>query len=151
LKFVTEFRNSELAEGIVQQIQSRSKTHTRLMEFCGGHTVSLFRYGIRQLLPATINMLSGPGCPICVTANADIDKAITLAQIPDVIITTFGDMMRVPGSYSTLQEAKANGSDVRIVYSTIDALEIAENNPSKAVVFLGIGFETTAPTVAASI
>jgi len=151
LKLVTEFRNSDMAKGLTAQIKNRSKRNARLMEFCGGHTVAIFRYGIRQFLPDTINMLSGPGCPICVTANADIDKAIALAQIPQIIITTFGDMMRVPGSYSTLQEAKANGSDVRIVYSTMDALKIAEDNPRKHVVFLGIGFETTAPTIAASI
>jgi len=121
------------------------------MEFCGGHTVTIFRYGIRQVLPKTIEMVSGPGCPICVTANADLDKAIALAQIPDVIITTFGDMLKVPGSYSSLQEVKADGADVRMVYSTMDALNLAEENPAKSVVFLGIGFETTAPTIAASI
>ena len=121
------------------------------MEFCGGHTVTIFRYGIREILPETIEMVSGPGCPICVTANADLDKAIALAQIPDVIIATFGDMLKVPGSRSSLQEVKADGAEVLTVYSTMDALKIAENNPAKSVVFLGIGFETTAPTIAASI
>ena len=121
------------------------------MEFCGGHTTTIFRYGIRQVLPKTIEMVSGPGCPICVTANADLDKAIALAQIPDVIIATFGDMLKVPGSYSSLQEVKAGGANVRMVYSTMDALNLAEENPAKSVVFLGIGFETTAPTIAASI
>jgi hydrogenase expression/formation protein HypD len=121
------------------------------MEFCGGHTVTIFRYGIRQLLPKTIEMVSGPGCPICVTANADLDKAIALAQVPGVIIATFGDMLRVPGSRSSLQETKAVGGDVRTVYSTMDALKVAEDNPDNSVVFLGIGFETTAPTIAASI
>jgi hydrogenase expression/formation protein HypD len=121
------------------------------MEFCGGHTVSITRYGIRQLLPSTIEMLSGPGCPVCVTANADLDRAIALARLPGVIITTFGDMVRVPASRSSLQQVKAQGGDVRIVYSTLDALEIARENPGKPVVFIGIGFETTAPTVAASI
>jgi len=121
------------------------------MEFCGGHTVTIFRYGIRQILPATIEMVSGPGCPICVTANADLDKAIALAQIPEVITATFGDMLKVPGSHTSLQELKADGADVRMVYSTSDALNMAEENPTKSVVFLGIGFETTAPTVAASI
>jgi hydrogenase expression/formation protein HypD len=121
------------------------------MEFCGGHTVTIFRYGIRQLLPKTIDMVSGPGCPICVTANADLDKAIALSQVPGVIIATFGDMLRVPGSSSSLQEAKAGGGDVRTVYSTMDALKIAGDNPDKSIVFLGIGFETTAPTIAASI
>jgi len=121
------------------------------MEFCGGHTVAIFRNGIRQVLPPTIEMVSGPGCPICVTANADLDKAIALAEIPDVIITTFGDMLNVPGSRSSLQRAKSEGSDVRIVYSTMDALKIARDNTTRRVIFLGIGFETTAPTIAAAI
>jgi len=121
------------------------------MEFCGGHTVTIFRYGIRQVLPPTIDMVSGPGCPICVTANVDLDKAIALSQISDVIVATFGDMLKVPGSRSSLQEVKADGADVHMVYSTMDALRIAEDNPAKSVVFLGIGFETTAPTIAASI
>ncbi len=151
MKFITEFRSSELAEGLISQIHRKSKTSARFMEFCGGHTVTIFRYGIRRVLPSTIDMVSGPGCPICVTANADLDKAIALAQIPEVIIATFGDMLKVPGSHSSLQEVKANGADVRMVYSTMDALKIAEDNPGKSVVFLGIGFETTAPTIAASI
>ncbi len=151
MKLTSEFRNSKLAGGLLDQIRRHSRRHVRLMEFCGGHTVTVFRYGIRKLLPSTISMVSGPGCPICVTANADLDKAIALAHIPGVIITTFGDMMKIPGSNSSLQEAKGEGADVRMVYSTMDALAIAAENPSKSVVFLGIGFETTAPTVAASI
>jgi len=151
LKFISEFRRSELAEGLISQIHRQSKTPARLMEFCGGHTVTIFRYGIRQVLPRTIDMVSGPGCPICVTANADLDKAIALSQIPGVIIATFGDMLKVPGSRSSLQKVKANGADVRTVYSTMDALKIAEADSSNSVVFLGIGFETTAPTIAASI
>jgi len=121
------------------------------MEFCGGHTVTIFRYGIRQVLPKTIDMVSGPGCPICVTATSDLDKAIALAQIPGVIIATFGDMLKVPGSHSSLQEVKADGAEVHTVYSTMDALKLAEENLTKSVVFLGIGFETTAPTIAASV
>jgi len=151
LRFITEFRRSELARGLISQIHRRSKTQARFMEFCGGHTVTIFRYGIRQVLPSTIDMVSGPGCPICVTANADLDKAIALAQIQGVIIATFGDMLKVPGSHSSLQEVKANGADVRMVYSTMDALKIAEEDSNKSVVFLGIGFETTAPTIAASV
>jgi hydrogenase expression/formation protein HypD len=103
------------------------------------------------LVPETVEMRSGPGCPVCVTATADLDKTIALAHLPEVIITTFGDMIRVPGSRSSLQKAKAEGADVRIVYSTIDAVEIAQANPRKSVIFVGIGFETTAPTIAASI
>lgn len=151
MRFIDEYRDAELGKRLVERIHRRSTKPVRLMEFCGGHTVTIFRHGIRQLLPPTIEMLSGPGCPVCVTATADLDKALALARLPDLIITTFGDMLKVPGSYSSLQQAKAEGSDVRIVYSTQDALEIARVNPSKSVVFLGIGFETTAPTVAASI
>ena len=151
MKFTTEFRNSEIARGLLTRIRQNSKQKVRFMEFCGGHTVAIFRYGIRQLLPATIEMISGPGCPVCVTATSDIDKAIALSQIQGVIITTFGDMLKVPGSRSSLQKARASGADVRMVYSTLDALQIARDNPAKSVVFLGIGFETTAPTVAASI
>ena len=151
MKFLTEFRNPELAGRLISQIHRQSQTKARFMEFCGGHTVTVFRYGIRQALPKTLEMVSGPGCPVCVTANADLDKAIALSQISNVIVTTFGDMLKVPGSHSSLQEARACGADVRIVYSTIDALKIATENPDRSVVFLGIGFETTAPTVAASI
>jgi hydrogenase expression/formation protein HypD len=151
LKYITEFRSSELGEGLISRIKERSKKKARFMEFCGGHTVTIFRYGIRQLLPPTIEMVSGPGCPICVTANADLDKAIALSKVPGVIITTFGDMLKVPGSYSSLEKAKAEGAEVQTVYSALNALDIAQANPKKSVVFLGIGFETTAPTIAASI
>jgi hydrogenase expression/formation protein HypD len=151
VKYISEFRRSELAQGLISHIRHRSNQPARFMEFCGGHTVTIFRYGIRQVLPQNIKMVSGPGCPICVTANADLDKAIALAQIPGVIIATFGDMLKVPGSRSSLQKAEAEGAEVMTVYSTMDALKAAEDNPDRSVVFLGIGFETTAPTVAASI
>lgn len=151
MKFISEYRDAEVGKRLVARISQRSTRPARLMEFCGGHTVSIAKHGIRQLLPPTIEMLSGPGCPVCVTANADLDKAIALTWLPDVIVATFGDMIKVPASRSSLQQAKAEGGDVRIVYSTQDALEIAQHNPSKAVVFIGIGFETTAPTVAASV
>lgn len=121
------------------------------MEFCGGHTVSIFKFGIRQILPPTIEMVSGPGCPVCVTATAGIDKAIAIASIPNVITTTFGDMLKVPGSHSSLQKARADGADVKTVYSALDALQIARANPDNTVVFIGVGFETTAPTIAASV
>jgi len=151
VKYITEFRRSELADGLISHIRRISRKPARFMEFCGGHTVTIFKYGIRQVLPPTIEMVSGPGCPICVTANADLDRAIALAKLPNVIIATFGDMLKVPGSRSSLQEAKAEGARVYTVYSTMDAIKAAEDNPAKSVVFLGIGFETTAPTVAASI
>jgi hydrogenase expression/formation protein HypD len=151
MRFIDEYRDAELGKQLIQRIHRRSTKPVRFMEFCGGHTVTIFKHGIRQLLPPTIEMLSGPGCPVCVTANADLDKAIALARLPDVIITTFGDMLKVPGSYSSLQQVKAEGGDVRIVYSAQDALNIARANPSKSIIFIGIGFETTAPTIAASI
>jgi hydrogenase expression/formation protein HypD len=151
MKLIDEYRDAELGKRLIERIHRRSKKPIRLMEFCGGHTVTILKHGIRQLLPPNIAMLSGPGCPVCVTATADLDKAMALARLPDVIITTFGDMLRVPGSYSSLQQVKAEGADIRIVYSTQDALDVARSNTSKSVIFLGIGFETTAPTIAASI
>jgi len=151
LKFVEEYRDPALGQKLLERIHRRSHKPARLMEFCGGHTVAIFKHGLRQLLPANIEMLSGPGCPVCVTASADLDKAIALGRLPGVIITSFGDMVRVPGSRSSLQGAKAEGADVRIVYSAQDALTIARENQGKSVVFIGIGFETTAPTIAASI
>jgi hydrogenase expression/formation protein HypD len=151
VKFIDEYRDVELSKKLVARIKQLSTRPTRLMEFCGGHTVAIMRNGIRQLLPPTVEMLSGPGCPVCVTANADIDRAVALARLPDVIVTTFGDMMKVPGSYSSLQQTRAREADIRIVYSTQDALQIARENPTQSVIFIGIGFETTAPTIAASI
>jgi hydrogenase expression/formation protein HypD len=151
MKFVAEYRDPALSKKLLERIHCRSRKPVRLMEFCGGHTVAIFKHGLRQLLPPNIEMLSGPGCPVCVTAAADLDEAIALGKLPDVIITSFGDMIRVPGSRSSLQQTKAEGADVRIVYSTQDALGIARDNPDKSVVFIGIGFETTAPTIAASI
>ena len=151
MKFIEEYRDVGLGKGLLARIRQTSTRPVRLMEFCGGHTVSIAKNGIRQLLPRNIEMLSGPGCPVCVTANADLDKAIALAAMPEVIVATFGDMIKVPASRSSLQRARAEGADVRVVYSTQDALDIARANPSKSVVFIGIGFETTAPTVAASV
>ena len=151
IKFLDEYRDSALAQRLVEKIRSHSICGVRLMEFCGGHTVAIMKYGLRQLLYPQVELLSGPGCPVCVTATGDLDKAIALAKNPQVIVTTFGDMVKVPGSYSSLQKVRAEGGDVRIVYSAQDALEIAQGNPEKKVVFLGIGFEATAPTIAASI
>jgi len=121
------------------------------MEFCGGHTHAILRFGLRELLSPAIELRSGPGCPVCVTSAADLNHAIGLAEVPGVILTTFGDMLRVPGSRGTLQEAHARGADVRVVYSPLDALEIARRNPQQQVVFLGVGFETTAPGIAAAL
>jgi len=151
MQYIDEYRDTELGKGLIKRIATISKRPVKLMEFCGGHTVSILKHGIRQLLPSNIEMLSGPGCPVCVTPVGDIDKSIALARKPETIITTFGDMIRVPGSSSSLQKEKAEGADVRIVYSARDAIEIARLNPLKKVVFVGVGFETTAPTVAASV
>jgi hydrogenase expression/formation protein HypD len=151
MKYVDEFRDPELARKLLARIEHRSTRPVRLMEFCGGHTHTIMRYGLRTLLPPAVDLRSGPGCPVCVTANIDLDRAIALARVPDLILATFGDMVRVPGSNQSLQDAKANGADVRMVYSTLDALKIARENRSRPVVFLGVGFETTAPTIAAAI
>ena len=151
LKHIDEYRDSDIAKALIQKIKGSSKQPVRLMEVCGTHTVSIFRSGIRTVLPPTISLLSGPGCPVCVTDQAEIDAFIELARVENVIITTFGDLMRVPGTTSSLQKQRAEGKDIRVVYSTFDALEIARKNPDKQVVFLGVGFETTAPTIAAAI
>ena len=151
LKHIDEYRDAEISQNLVKKIKSISQKQVRLMEVCGTHTVSIFRSGIRSVLPPTISLLSGPGCPVCVTAQAEIDAFIELARIDDMILTTFGDLMRVPGTKSSLQKESAGGRDIRVVYSTFDALEIARKNPAKKVVFLGVGFETTAPTIAAAI
>jgi hydrogenase expression/formation protein HypD len=151
LKHIEEYRDSELARQIVAKIKRRSKRNINLMEVCGTHTVAIFRSGIPSVLPKTISLLSGPGCPVCVTDQREIDAFIALARFDDVIVTTFGDLMRVPGSHSSLQRERAEGRDIRVVYSTVDALTIAQKNPNKKVVFLGVGFETTAPTIASAI
>ena len=122
-----------------------------IMEVCGTHTMAIARYGLRKLFPPEITMLSGPGCPVCVTSIEDIDRAIEISKRKDVITATFGDMMRVPGSRSSLESEKARGSDIRIVYSPMDALEVALFHPEKKVVFLGVGFETTSPAVAGTV
>ena len=151
IKYLEEYRDSEISRKLADRIRKISKKDIRLMEVCGTHTVSIFRSGIRSILPDTISLISGPGCPVCVTAQREIDAFIELSKADGVIITTFGDLMRVPGTKSSLQKERANGRDIRIVYSTFDALEVARKNPEKKVVFLGVGFETTAPTIAASV
>ncbi len=121
------------------------------MEVCGSHTMAIARYGIRQMLPENVKLISGPGCPVCVTSNDYLDRAIALGRLDKITLCTFGDMLRVPGSTSSLEKERATGSDIRIVYSTLDAVEIAQKNPDRKIIFLGVGFETTAPTIAASI
>jgi hydrogenase expression/formation protein HypD len=151
MKFIDEFRDKRIAEGLIQRIRKTSARPVQLMEVCGTHTVSIFRYGIRGMLPEHIRLLSGPGCPVCVTPNSDIDLAIALSRKKNMTIVTFGDMMRVPGSTSSLQKEKAEGMDIRILYSSLDALEIAKGHPEKKIVFLAVGFETTSPTIAVAI
>jgi hydrogenase expression/formation protein HypD len=156
MKYIDEFRDPYVAKQLIAQIctlveQQVNAEPIRLMEFCGGHTHAIFRFGLREMLGGCVDLRSGPGCPVCVTAAGDLDQAIALAKVPDLILTTFGDMVRVPGEGGTLQQARASGADVRIVYSPLDALGIARNNPHRPVVFLGVGFETTAPGVAAAL
>jgi hydrogenase expression/formation protein HypD len=142
---------TQLAQQLIADISRRSTRPVRLMEFCGGHTVAILKNGLRQLLPKSVQLFSGPGCPVCVTAIGDIDKVITLSRQAGVIVCSFGDLLRVPGSQGSLQQSRAEGNDIRIVYSALEALDIARLNPHKKVVMVGIGFETTAPTIAASI
>jgi hydrogenase expression/formation protein HypD len=151
MKHIDEYRDGELSRKIVDKIKATSRKKVRLMEVCGTHTMAIFRSGIRSLLPETITLLSGPGCPVCVTSQQEVDSFIKLTATRDVIVATFGDLMKVPGTHSSLQEERAEGKEIRVVYSTFDALDIAQKNPQKEVAFLGVGFETTAPTIAASI
>lgn len=135
----------------IREVSEELREEVNLMEVCGTHTVAIAQHGLRELLPPGVRLISGPGCPVCVTASEDIDLLLGLAEQPGVLLATFGDLMRVPGSGGSLQEKKAQGARVQVVYSTLDALKLAEENPGLEVVFAGIGFETTAPTVAVSI
>ena len=146
-----DFKDPKLARGLIDSIQALAPEHATLMEVCGTHTVAIARNGIRNLMPEGCRLASGPGCPVCVTSNHDIDAVIALARVPEVILTTFGDMTRVPGSTSSLLKEQAAGRDVRIVYSPLDALSIAKENPERQVVFVGVGFETTTPLIAIAI
>ena len=146
------FRDPGLARDLIARIRDTVGDRSiNLMEVCGTHTMSIGRFGFRSVMPEGLRLLSGPGCPVCVTANRDIDRAIAIARIEDVTIATFGDMMRVPGSTSSLAAEKAAGRDVRIVYSPLDALRIAEDEPDRQVVFVSVGFETTTPAIASCL
>ncbi|MCX7832535.1 MAG: hydrogenase formation protein HypD [Actinobacteria bacterium] len=151
VRLIDEFRDPELLRPLLQRISSYDDRNYSLMEVCGTHTVSISRFGIRSAVPENIKLLSGPGCPVCVTSQQDVDKAIELAKNSNIILATFGDMMKVPGTKSSLAKEKAKGANVVVCYSTREALDIAEEHPEKEVVFYGVGFETTAPTVAFSI
>lgn len=145
------FKDPKLARGLIETIHRLAPEHATLMEVCGTHTVAIARNGIRDLMPDGLRLASGPGCPVCVTCNRDIDTVIALARIPNVTITTFGDMTRVPGSTSSLLAEQAAGRSVEIVYSPLDALAFAKAHPEREVVFVGVGFETTTPLVAMAI
>ena len=155
MKYLDEFRKKEPFQAILSKIKSLPSTPISLMEVCGTHTVSISKSGLRSLLPPGIRLISGPGCPVCVTSLEDVDRVIMLAEEgrknKRYIIATFGDMMRVPGSYSSLLKEKAKGADIHILYSPADALVLARENPEKEVVFFAVGFETTTPTFAATI
>jgi hydrogenase expression/formation protein HypD len=151
VKFIDEFRDKNIAQGLIRRIFEVSTRPIQVMEVCGTHTVSFFRYGIREMLPKHIRLLSGPGCPVCVTPNQDIDLAIALSRREDVLLATFGDMMRVPGSTSSLQKEKAEGRSIRFVYSPLEVLRLAKENPEKKIVFLAVGFETTSPAIAMTL
>ena len=153
MRYIDEFRNNRIAKDVSGVIFRKAKGLGRMniMEVCGTHTMSICKFGIRSILPSNINLISGPGCPVCVTPKSYIDRAVGFCSIPGVIIATFGDMMRVPGSHSSLAEEKAKGAIVKVVYSCLDAVELAEKNPDKNIIFLGIGFETTTPTIASSV
>ena len=145
------FKDPKLAKGLIDSINAWAPESAVLMEVCGTHTVAIARNGIRALMPEGTRLASGPGCPVCVTSNHDIDKVIALARVPGVTVATFGDMTRVPGSTSSLLAEQAAGRDVRIVYSPLDALRLAQENPDRQVVFVGVGFETTTPLVAMAV
>jgi len=158
MKYVQEFRNPQKAQGLLHEIEALGEQITqdrpgpvKIMEVCGGHTHSIFKYGLESLLPPTVELVHGPGCPVCIMPKGRLDDAIALAQHPEVILTTFGDVMRVPGSRQSLLQAKSEGADIRMVYSPLDALKLARQNPDREVVFFAIGFETTAPSTALTV
>jgi hydrogenase expression/formation protein HypD len=151
MRYVDEYRERGLIEAVAKEIKKISRKEISLMEVCGGHTMAIHRFGLKSLLPSNIRLLSGPGCPVCVSSQKFIDTAIGYSRMPGVIIVTYGDLIRVPGSQSSLEKEKAQGRDVRIVYSVLEALEVAKQSPGRHVIFLGIGFETTAPATAAAV
>src|SRR4051795_5118964 len=151
MKYLDEFSDPGLARKLVDQIKDATSRRWSIMEVCGGQTHSIIRHGIDQLLPETIQLIHGPGCPVCVTPLDVIDKALEIAARPGVIFCSFGDMLRVPGTDRDLFRVKGEGGDVRVVYSPLDALDLARRNPDREVVFFGIGFETTAPANAMTV
>jgi len=158
VKYVDEFRDPEKAKVLLSEIhvlaeklQKGKSRPLQIMEVCGGHTHAIFRYGIESMLPDAIELIHGPGCPVCVLPMGRVDDCVTLSELPNVIFTTFGDAMRVPGSKKSLLQAKSEGCDVRMVYSPLDALKLAKENPDKEVIFFALGFETTMPSTAMTV
>ena len=158
MKYVDEFRDPEKAKVLLSEIhvlaeklQKGKSRPLQIMEVCGGHTHAIFRYGIESMLPDAIELIHGPGCPVCVLPMGRVDDCVTLSELPNVIFTTFGDAMRVPGSKKSLLQAKSEGCDVRMVYSPLDALKLAKENPDKEVIFFALGFETTMPSTAMTV
>lgn len=151
MKYRDEYRNKSLCQSIVQRIKGLTKTDIKLMEVCGTHTVAIFRSGLKGMLPENIHLISGPGCPVCVTTVSDIDHIIALAKMDENITATFGDMINVPGSSSSLKQEKAQGADIRLIYTPLQALELARKFPQKKIVLVGIGFETTIPLLASVV
>jgi len=152
VEYLEEFRNPELAQKLSAKIKQTAGTEPiSLMEVCGTHTMAIHKFGIKSLLPENLRLISGPGCPVCVTPNSYMDRAVALSLAENVIIATFGDMLRVPGSTRSLEQTRAQGGKVKMVYSPMDALALAEKNPKSKVVFLAVGFETTSPAIAATI
>src|SRR5512136_484175 len=151
MKYTTEFRDSRLVQNILDDIHARVSHPWVIMEICGGQTHAIMKYGLDQLLPPEIELVHGPGCPVCVTSLELVDKALAIASRPEVILTSYGDMLRVPGSNRDLFSVRAAGGDVRVVYSPLDAVKIAQAHPDRQVVFFAIGFETTAPANAMSV
>ena len=151
MKFMDEYRDAEAAHTLAREIARMTTKAWSIMEVCGGQTHAIVKFGLDELLPAHITLIHGPGCPVCVTSLELIDKALEIASRPGVVFCSFGDMLRVPGSTTDLLSVKANGGDVRIVYSPLDAVRLAEQNPAKEIVFFGVGFETTAPATAMAV
>jgi len=151
VKYLDEYRDGELAQKIAREVHRVTTRPWNIMEVCGGQTHAIVKFGIDELLPKSITLIHGPGCPVCVTPLEIIDQALEIAARPNVIFTSFGDMLRVPGSTTDLLSVKASGGDIRIVYSPLDAVKLAEQNPAKEVVFFGVGFETTAPATALAV
>lgn len=152
MKYIDEFRDQKIVKRLLRQIASIAPSKpVNIMEVCGTHTMSFCRFGLARLIPKNIKLIAGPGCPVCVSSQSYIDQAIALARRQDTIILSFGDMLRVPGTKTSLEKERAEGADVHMVYSPLDSIKIAKNNPDKKVIFLAVGFETTAPTIALSI